>query len=114
MQPGEETGWHEHGVPMFGYILEGELTVDYGAEGTRVYRKGDAVIEAIDTAHNGRNTGSGVARILAVFMGADGVANTTKVAPSRSMKIPRLGDDARRIWRGCAGPARMRPLETAA
>jgi quercetin dioxygenase-like cupin family protein len=68
---------------MFGYMLEGEITVDYGAEGRRVYRKGDALIEAIDLAHNGRNTGAGLARILAVFMGAEGVPNTVMapVAP---------------------------------
>jgi hypothetical protein len=33
-------------------------------------------MEAIAVAHNGRNTGSGPARILAVFVGADGVPNT--------------------------------------
>lgn len=80
MQPGEETGWHAHDVPLFGYILEGEVTVDYGAEGTRVYRAGDAVMEAIDLAHNGRNSGAGVVRMLAVFMGADGLPNTVKSA----------------------------------
>lgn len=76
MLPGEETGWHKHDVPMFGYIIEGEVTVDYGAKGTRVYRQGDAVMEAIDWPHNGRNTGKVPARILAVFMGAEGVPNT--------------------------------------
>ncbi len=76
MQPGEETGWHQHDVPMFCYILEGEVTVDYGAKGTRVYRQGEAIMEAIDVAHDGRNNGAGPARILAVFMGADGVPNT--------------------------------------
>jgi quercetin dioxygenase-like cupin family protein len=80
MQPGEQTGWHAHEVPMFGYILEGEVTVNYGSHGTRVYRAGDALMEAIDLAHDGRNTGDGVARILAVFMGADGVPNTVKAA----------------------------------
>jgi quercetin dioxygenase-like cupin family protein len=83
MQPGAETGWHEHDVPLFGYMLEGELTVDYGTKGTRVYRKGDSLVEAIDVAHNGRNTGSGVARILAVFIGAEGVPDTVKVEPPR-------------------------------
>jgi quercetin dioxygenase-like cupin family protein len=78
MQPGDETGWHAHDVPMFGYILEGEVTVNYGTHGTRVYRAGDAVMEAIDLAHDGRNTGEGVTRILAVFMGAEGVPNTAK------------------------------------
>lgn len=76
MMPGEETGWHQHDVPMFGYILEGEVTVDYGKKGTRVYRRGDAVMEAMDWPHNGRNSGNVPARILAVFMGADGVPNT--------------------------------------
>jgi quercetin dioxygenase-like cupin family protein len=84
MLPGEETGWHQHDVPMFGYILEGEVTVDYGAKGTRVYRQGEAVMEAIDWPHNGRNTGNVPARILAVFMGAEGVPNTVMLpaAPS--------------------------------
>lgn len=76
MLPGEETGWHAHDVPMYGYILQGEVTVDYGAKGTRVYRQGEAVMEAIDWPHNGRNTGTEPARILAVFMGADKVPNT--------------------------------------
>jgi quercetin dioxygenase-like cupin family protein len=76
MLPGEETGWHQHDVPMFGYILEGEVTVTYAGKGTHVYRQGDALMEAIDIPHNGRNTGNIPARILAVFMGADGVPDT--------------------------------------
>ena len=76
MLPGEETGWHQHDVPMFGYILEGEVTVTYAGKGTHIYRQGDALIEAIDTPHNGRNTGKIPARVLAVFMGADGVPDT--------------------------------------
>jgi quercetin dioxygenase-like cupin family protein len=76
MLPGEETGWHQHDVPMFGYILEGEVTVTYAGKGTHVYRQGDALMEAIDIPHNGRNTGKILARILAVFMGADGVPDT--------------------------------------
>ena len=80
MQPGEATGWHRHDVPMFCYILEGEVTVDYGAKGMRVYKKGDALMEAVDWEHNGRNSGSGPARILAVFMGAEGVPDTEMLA----------------------------------
>ena len=76
MLPGEETGWHQHDVPMFGYILEGEVTVTYAGKGTHVYRQGDALMEAIDIPHNGRNTGKIPARILAVFMGAHGVPDT--------------------------------------
>jgi quercetin dioxygenase-like cupin family protein len=76
LEPGAETGWHMHGVPTFGYLLEGELTVDYGPEGRRIYRAGDALLEAIDISHNGRNTGTGTMRILAVFIGAEGLKTT--------------------------------------
>jgi quercetin dioxygenase-like cupin family protein len=74
--PGEETGWHRHGVPLFGYILEGELTVDYGERGTRKYLSGTGFMEAMATAHNGRNNGDKPCRILAVFMDAQGVEPT--------------------------------------
>jgi quercetin dioxygenase-like cupin family protein len=76
MQPGESTGWHQHDVPMFCYMLEGEITVDYGKSGMRTYRQGDALMEAVDVAHDGRNTGAGPARVLVVFMGAEGVPDT--------------------------------------
>lgn len=76
MVPGQETGWHQHEVPLFAWMLEGELTVDYGAAGVKVYRKGDALVEALKSRHNGRNTGTGDVRLLAVFIGAEGAANT--------------------------------------
>lgn len=81
LQPGEQTGWHQHPVPLFGYMLEGELTVDYGAKGKRVYRKGDSLVEAMNEAHNGRNTGKGPLRILAVFIGAEGQPGTLSAQP---------------------------------
>lgn len=77
LAPGQETGWHRHGMPVLGYVIEGELEVDYGSKGVRVYRAGDAVLEAIAVPHNGRNIGRGPMRILAVFMGAEGLSPTT-------------------------------------
>ena len=82
LQPGEETGWHKHNVPGFGFMLEGEATVDYQGHGTRTYKAGEALIETVGVAHNGRNSGTGPLRILAVFMGADGI-KTTEPAASR-------------------------------
>ena len=76
MVPGQETGWHEHDAPLLAWMLDGELTVDYGPDGSRVYRKGDAFLEAFRSRHNGKNSGTENARLLAVFIGADGVANT--------------------------------------
>ena len=80
-KPGQQTGWHVHPIPLFGYVLEGELTVDYGAKGKRTYRKGDALMEAMNEAHNGRNTGRRPLKLLVVFMGADGVPNTSAAPP---------------------------------
>lgn len=76
MEPGQTTGWHRHDAPLFAWVMEGEITVDYGSHGTRRYAAGDAVLEAVDLAHDGTNTGDVPTRILVVFMGAEGVANT--------------------------------------
>ncbi len=78
--PGGETGWHEHAVPLFGYMLDGVLTVDYGDKGTRTYKPGDSLMEAMNWPHNGTNKGDVPVRILAVYMGAEGVPNATPVA----------------------------------
>ena len=81
--PGGSTGWHIHAVPLFAYVLQGELTVDYGSKGTKVYRSGEGVLEAIDWPHNGANMGVVPIRLLAVYIGADGVANATPVAAAQ-------------------------------
>lgn len=81
--PGGATGWHSHPVPLVAYMLEGELTVDYGDKGKRTYRKGEALVEAMATPHNGTNTGSEPVQILAVYLGADGLANA---APAEAPK----------------------------
>jgi quercetin dioxygenase-like cupin family protein len=75
LAPGSKTIVHRHSVPMFAYILGGELTVDYGDHGKRTYRQGQALMEAMDVAHFGVNTGAEPVRILVVYMGADGAEN---------------------------------------
>jgi quercetin dioxygenase-like cupin family protein len=78
--PGGETGWHLHPVPLFGYMLEGQLTVDYGDKGTHTYAVGDGLMEAMNWPHNGMNKGGVPVRILAVYAGAKGIANAETVA----------------------------------
>ncbi len=81
LQPGQQTGWHTHPVPLFGYILEGELTVDYGSKGQRIYRQGDALAEAMKQVHNGRNQGPNPVKILAVFLGMTGIQGSVPASP---------------------------------
>ena len=78
--PGKDTGWHTHAVPLFVYILEGEVTVDYGSKGIKVYKQGEALLEAENWAHNGMNKTDSLVRIFAVYMGAEGLANATPAA----------------------------------
>lgn len=76
LPPGGETGWHEHEVPLFAYVLEGELTVDYGTRGKRTFKAGDSLLEAVRWPHNGTNTGDVPMRLLAVYMGGGAAANS--------------------------------------
>ncbi len=76
LEQGVSTGWHLHEVPFFAQVLEGELTVDYGTKGLRVYSTGDTLVEAVNWPHNGTNTGGGPVRILAVYMGSDSTKNS--------------------------------------
>jgi quercetin dioxygenase-like cupin family protein len=82
LAPGARTVMHKHGVPLFAYILEGELTVDYGSHGKRTYRQGQSFMEAMNIAHFGVNTGTQPARLLAVYMGAKHAKDVIPVAPA--------------------------------
>lgn len=79
LAPGGRTILHKHGVPLFAYILDGELTVNYGTHGTRTYRQGQSFMEAMDVAHFGVNNGAQPVRILAVYMGATGAKDVIPV-----------------------------------
>lgn len=73
--PGADTVLHRHPAPLVAYILAGEVTVDYGSHGKRVFRKGEAFVEAMDVAHRGQNLGTETVSILAIYVGAEGTAN---------------------------------------
>jgi quercetin dioxygenase-like cupin family protein len=79
LAPGARTGLHKHGVPMFAYVLDGEITVDYGDRGKRTYRQGDAIVEAMDVAHFGTDVAAQPVRLLVVYMGAEGTADVIPV-----------------------------------
>ncbi len=76
--PGGETGRHMHPYPAFVYLLEG--TVDIEMEGGVVhsYKAGDSFLEVLNTWHNGRNKGPGIAKLLVVFVGVKGKPNLVR------------------------------------
>ena len=80
LEPGQETGWHKHKTPLFVYVLEGTLTVEYDAGVTKEFAAGTAYLEADDVWHNVTNMGSDTVRTLDVSMGAKGAKDTVQRA----------------------------------
>ncbi len=85
--PGGETGWHRHPVPGYGYILEGELTLETEDGRAFVFSADSdhrAFAEVVKVRHNGRNLGKKPVKLIAFFTGQKGKAFTEKVeAPKR-------------------------------
>lgn len=53
--PGEALPFHCHPVPSFGYIISGELEVEKKDGSKKIFKKGDALVEVINTWHRGNN-----------------------------------------------------------
>ena len=69
---GGQTGWHEHSVPSFAYILEGTLEVTQGNGATRVLHAGDTLSEVVQTLHNGRALGDKPVKLFVLYTGTVG------------------------------------------
>lgn len=76
--PGGETGWHLHPVPSFAMVLDGDLEVQLKSGESKRLHAGDALAEVVNTAHNGRNIGSGPVRLVVFYAGAIGSKLTEK------------------------------------
>ena len=87
MAPGEETGWHQHPVPLLGYILAGELTVYQATGEKRVVRAGEVSLESVDVIHNGVNEGVVPCKIIVFVAGIKDVPFTIE-AQQGMIKFP--------------------------
>jgi quercetin dioxygenase-like cupin family protein len=76
MAPGERTPWHQHPVPLLGYILEGELTVQLASGGQRVMKTGQISHEGVDVIHQGISTGAVPVKIIVFAIGLQNVPMT--------------------------------------
>lgn len=76
--PGAETGWHKHPVPVYGYVISGNLSVEL-KDGQRIsYEAGEAIIEVVNTMHNGKNNGTEPVQLAVFYLGAEGIPNVIK------------------------------------
>jgi len=78
MAPGEKTTWHQHPVPLLGYILEGELTVRQADGETRVVRTGEISLESIGRVHQGSNEGTVPCKMIVFVVGLKDVPFITE------------------------------------
>ncbi|MDD5186189.1 MAG: cupin domain-containing protein [Paludibacter sp.] len=70
--PGISTGWHKHSFPVFGYVMQGTLTVETKNGKSNIFLPGSAFSEVIHTLHNGTNKGTDDVVLIAFFMGEKG------------------------------------------
>ncbi|MEW6585637.1 MAG: cupin domain-containing protein [Nitrospirota bacterium] len=75
IKPGAETGWHSHPVPLYAYVLEGNLTVEIKGGNTYHFAAGDAIVEVVNIPHNGRNLGTMPVVLIAFYTGEVGKLN---------------------------------------
>jgi quercetin dioxygenase-like cupin family protein len=80
IEPGGRTPLHQHPVPTYVYVLEGQVELRTEGGDPHVYNQGEAYIEALDRDHQLSNTTDETARILAVFVGAEGTPTTVSAA----------------------------------
>jgi quercetin dioxygenase-like cupin family protein len=76
IKPGAETGWHSHPVPLYAYVLEGNLTVEIKGGKTYHFTAGDAIVEVVNIPHNGKNLGTMPVVLIAFYTGEMGTPNT--------------------------------------
>ena len=79
LAPGAETGWHQHPVPVYAYVVAGKLSVELADGKVLNFRAGDAIIEVVNTPHNGKNSGTEPVRLAVFYLGSEGKANVIKM-----------------------------------
>jgi quercetin dioxygenase-like cupin family protein len=85
---GAETGWHSHPIPVYAYVLSGVLDVELEDGQVITYRSGDAIIEVVNTLHNGRNQGPDPVRLAVFYTGVAGIPNVIKPAATSPVTSP--------------------------
>jgi len=67
--PGKSTGWHYHDIPVFAYVLSGNLTVKFDNGEEKSFSENSAFAEVVNVLHNGFNNGKDDLVLIAFFMG---------------------------------------------
>ena len=74
--PGAKLPRHKHPFPRYGYVVQGEVTVEYEGGQRQTFRTGDFIVEAIGVWHFGTNTGTVPLKLLVIDQVEAGKSNT--------------------------------------
>lgn len=75
LEPGQESGWRKYRVPVYIYVMEGTISVEYDAGVVKDFPAGSAFLQAKGIWHNISNKADSRAQMLNVVMGAKGVTS---------------------------------------
>lgn len=81
LAPGAETGWHTHPIPVYAYVASGSLSVELEGGRELSFSAGDAIIEVVNTLHNGRNKGTEPVKLAVFYLGIEGAPTVIKQKP---------------------------------
>lgn len=70
------TALHEHPVPVYVYVMDGEIELKSEGGNPQRYKAGEAFIEAQNRKHQAFNVADGPSKILVVFVGEEGKPTT--------------------------------------
>jgi quercetin dioxygenase-like cupin family protein len=65
--PGGAAGKHTHPGEELGYVVEGTLQLEIAGEAPRTVKAGEAFFVPAGVVHDGKNIGSGPAKVLATY-----------------------------------------------
>lgn len=88
LAPGAETGWHQHPVPVYAYVVAGTLSVALEDGQVLSFGTGEAVIEVVNTLHNGSNKGTTPVQLAVFYLGSAGTANVALPAEAAQKPVP--------------------------
>jgi len=81
IEPGQTTDIHSHKVPLYAFILSGELEVDYGSKGKKSFKAGSGFIEALNWCHAGESVGNTPVNIIGMYIGTQAQPDLMKPVP---------------------------------
>lgn len=90
LAPGAETGWHKHPLPVYAYVVAGNLSVELEDGKQLPFRAGEVIIEVVNAFHNGRNSGSEPVKLAVFYLGAEGTPNVIKPDSAEKEKLQQL------------------------